>query len=78
MSFIGVNRGSTGSPTVIVSVVGFAHSPGSGVKVYKVVIVLSSAGLQVPLIPSLEVVGKGAKTAPLQIPPTAIKVGSTL
>ena len=41
------------------------------------VVVLSSAGDQVPVIPLLEVVGNGVKVAPAQIGPTAVNVGIT-
>ena len=34
-----------------------AHCPGSGLKVYNVEVVLSIAGDQVPVIPSIEVNG---------------------
>jgi hypothetical protein len=43
-----------------------------------VVDVLFKAGAQVPVIPLLEVVGNGAKTAPEQIAATGLKVGVTL
>ena len=39
------------------------------------VVVLSKAGDQVPVIPLVEVVGKAAKAAPLHIGATAAKVG---
>jgi len=41
------------------------------------VAVLFSAGVQVPVIPLLEVVGNGTNTAPEQIGATALKVGAT-
>ncbi|MCY1381310.1 hypothetical protein D9M69_692010 [compost metagenome] len=41
------------------------------------VAVLLIAGLQVPLIPLLEVVGSGAKVARLQIVSTCVKTGVT-
>jgi hypothetical protein len=40
-----------------------------------VVAVLSNAGAQVPVIPLLEVVGKGDRKAPEQIGATALNVG---
>ena len=46
--------------------------------VYVVVVVLSKAGAQVPVIPLLEVVDNGASVAPEQIGPTAVNVGVTL
>ena len=61
----------------MVSVVGLAHSPASGVNVYKVVIVLSSAGVQVPVMLLLAVVGKGVKISPLQMSSAGLKTGST-
>ena len=51
---------------VMVSVADVAHCPTVGVKVYSVVWVLSIAGLQVPVIPLVEVVGKSAMVAPEQ------------
>ena len=45
--------------------------------VYVVVVVLSSAGAQVPLILLLEVVGKAERLAPEQIGATAVNVGVT-
>ncbi|MNS88644.1 hypothetical protein D3C72_1226250 [compost metagenome] len=39
------------------------------------VVVLSSAGLQVPLIPLLEFVGNGAITDPIHTGDTALKAG---
>jgi hypothetical protein len=59
----------------MVSVVVVAHCPPLGVKVYVVVAVLFSAGLQVPVMPLFEVVGKADKLAPEQISATASKVG---
>ena len=41
------------------------------------VVVLSSAGAQVPVTPLLEVGGKGVKVAPAQIGETAVNVGVT-
>jgi len=38
-------------------------------------VVLFSAGVQVPVMPLLEVVGNGAKAAPAQIGATALNVG---
>ena len=40
-----------------------------------VVVVLSSAGVHVPVIPLLDVVGKGVRVAPEQIGATAVNVG---
>jgi hypothetical protein len=58
---------------VILAVV--AHSPAVGVKVYVVVALLFNAGLQVPLIPLLEVVGNALSVPPAQIGVTCVKVG---
>ena len=41
------------------------------------VVVLSKAGTQVPVMPLLEVVGNGDKVAPEQIGATAVNVGVT-
>jgi hypothetical protein len=43
--------------------------------VYVVVVVLFNAGLQVPVIPLLEVVGNGLNKSPLHIAATGVKVG---
>jgi hypothetical protein len=64
--------------TTIVSVAVVAHCPASGVKVYVVVVVLSKAGDQLPVMPLLEVVDNGASVAPEQIGPTAVNVGVML
>ena len=42
-----------------------------------VVVVLFNAGVQVPAIPLLDVVGKADKVVPEQIGPTAAIVGTT-
>jgi hypothetical protein len=47
------------------------------VKVYVVVAVLFMAGLHVPVIPFVEVVGKAGIVAPEQYEPNAAKVGVT-
>jgi hypothetical protein len=62
--------------TVIVSVAVVAHWPASGVNVYVVVAVLFNAGLQLPLMPLVDVVGKPAKVPPEQIAATGVKVGA--
>src|SRR5436190_255717 len=51
-----------------------AHCPAVGVNVYVVVAVLSNAGAQVPVNPSLEAVGNGSKVVPEHIGATAVKV----
>ena len=42
------------------------------------VVVLSNAGLQVPVIPLLEVVGNGDNVSPEQIEATGVNVGVTI
>jgi hypothetical protein len=69
-----VKVGVVGWFTVTVIVAALAHCPVEGVKVYVVVAVLLIAGLQVPEIPLLEVVGK-VNDPPLQIAATWVKVG---
>ena len=64
--------------TVTVRVAVVAHWPPSGVKVYSVVVVLSKAGAQVPIMPFSDVTGKVMAGAPLQIAAIGSKVGVTL
>jgi hypothetical protein len=73
-----VNVGVMLELTTIVIVAVVAHCPAVGVNVYVVVVVLSKAGDQVPVIPLLEVVGSGTSVAPEQIDPTAVNVGVML
>ena len=73
-----VNVGVMLELTTIVIVAVVAHWPASGVNVYVVVVVLSKAGNQVPVMPLVEVVGNGAKVAPEHIGPTAVNVGVML
>jgi len=75
---IAVNVGVVLGLTVIVKVAVVAHCPGSGVKVYVVVVALSKAGVQVPVIPLLEVVGNGDKVVPEHIGAIAVNVGIVL
>lgn len=63
--------------TWMVMVAVLAHCPAVGVKVYVVVAVLFSAGLQVPLIPLVDVVGSGLNVAPAQIALTCVNAGVT-
>ena len=70
-----VNVGVMFGLTVIVKVVVVAHCPAVGVNVYVVVVVLSKAGDQVPVMPLLEVVGNAVSVAPEQIGATAVNVG---
>ena len=61
--------------TVIVIVAVGAQGSTSGLKVYNVVVVLSSAGLQTPVIPLVEVVGNADRLPPTQIAGTCMNVG---
>jgi hypothetical protein len=70
------NVGTMFGLTVMVNVVVVAHCPAVGVNVYVVVAVLSSAGDQIPVMPLVEVSGKGDSTAPGQIGATATNVGT--
>ena len=66
---------------VTVSVVLVTHCPGVGVKVYTPKTwLLTVAGLQVPAIPLVEVLGKAGATPPWQIANTVpkVNVGVTL
>tara|TARA_B110000967_G_scaffold171717_1_gene182329 strand:- start:241 stop:567 length:327 start_codon:yes stop_codon:yes gene_type:complete len=74
----GVNIGVMIGFTVIVILVATAHSPIVGVKRYKVVVVLSNAGLHTPVIPLLEVVGNADNVSPVQIATTGVNVGVTI
>ena len=73
-----VNVGVTIGFTVMVIVALLAQSPVVGVNVYAVVIVLFTAGDQVPVTPFVDVVGKAANVAPAQIGTTCVKVGVVL
>jgi hypothetical protein len=75
---IGVKAGVMAGLTVIVNVVMKAHWPASGVKVYVVVVVLSRAGVHVPVMPLFDIVGRVASEAPEHIGATALKVGVIL
>jgi hypothetical protein len=61
--------------TIIVIVVGSAHCPGIGVKVYVVVSMLFKAGDHEPCIPLFESTGSGLMFASEQIGPTWANVG---
>jgi hypothetical protein len=69
-----VKAGVVRGLTVTVMVVVVAHCPAVGVKVYVVVDVLFIAGLQVPVIPLLDVLGS-VNVPPLQIGATCVNVG---
>jgi hypothetical protein len=73
-----VNVGVMLELTTIVSVAVVAHCPAVGVNVYVVVVVLSNAGDQLPVMPLLDVVGNGDRAAPEQIGPTVVNVGVIL
>ena len=70
---VGLNIGLT----VMVNVAVVAHCPAVGVNVYVVVAVLFSAGVHVPVIPLVDVVGKAVNTPPEQIAATGLNVGVT-
>ena len=70
-----VNVGVVFGVTEIVMVAVVAHNPEVGVNVYVVVVVLLTAGDQVPVIPLFEVVGNADKVAPEQIELTCVNVG---
>src|SRR5674476_213287 len=74
----GLNVGAVLLLTVIVNVAVVAHSPAVGVNVYSVVVVLSSAGLHVPVMPLSDVVGRADSAAPEQIAATGLNVGVVL
>jgi hypothetical protein len=72
------NVGVTFVLTVTDKVVVVAQSPTVGVKVYvPLAVLLTVAGLQVPVIPLVDVVGNTGAVAPLQIAGTAANVGVT-
>ena len=71
---IGLKAGVVDGFTVTPSVVFVAHCPTAGVNVYVVVVVLSIAGDQVPLIPLLELVGS-VIVPPEQIATIGLNVG---
>ena len=71
-----VKAGVMEDVTVTVNVLVEAHCPASGVNVYVVVALLFNAGLQVPVIPLSDVVGRGANAAPAHIAATGLKEGT--
>lgn len=75
-----VNVGVMFGLTVTVNVVGTAHNPAAGVNVYvPVADVLMLAGLHVPVMPSVEVLGNEGTVPPAQmvVPVPKLKVGVT-
>jgi hypothetical protein len=74
-----LNVGVTLGFTVTFKVVVVAHWPAVGVKVYvPLAVLLTIAGLHVPVIPLVDVVGKTGAVAPLQNVGIAANVGVTL
>ena len=73
---IGANCVVTVGVTVTVLVTAIAHCPAVGVNVYVVVALLLKAGLHVPLILLIDVVGN-ATTPPLQIVVSGLTIGLT-
>ena len=72
----GSKVGVTIGLTVTVSVVVVAHWPAVGVKVYVVVaVLLTVAGVQVPVMPLVDVVGNIGAAEPAQIAGTGSKIG---
>ena len=63
--------------TVMVNVVGTAHSDAAGEQVCVVVVGLTNAGANGPVIPLFEVVGKALELSPEQISATGVNVGVT-
>ena len=72
-----VNVGIADGLTVTVIKPKRTHCPSSAVKVYVVVSVLFTSGIQVPVNPLLDVVGK-TKFSPEQIGATCVNVGAIL
>jgi hypothetical protein len=76
---IAVNVGVTIGFTVTVKLAVLAQSPEVGVNVYvTLAVLLTVAGLQVPIIPLVDVVGKTGEVAPLHIGAIAVNVGVTI
>ena len=74
----GLKVGVTFAVTVIVNVVVVAHWSAVGVKVYvPLAVLLTIAGVHVPVIPFVDVNGNTGATDPEQIGATAAKVGVT-
>ena len=73
-----VNVGVTIGFTVMISVTIVADWPIAGVNVYVVVVVLSNAGVQVPMILLVDLIGNGDNVPPTQIAATGENVGVTI
>lgn len=72
-----LNVGVTFGLTVTVNVVGFAHNPAVGVKVYTSEFrLLTVEGFQVPVTPLVDVVGKAGTDPPAQIVKLVPKVNA--
>ena len=73
-----VNVGVTIGFTVMISVTIVADWPIAGVNVYVVVVVLSNAGVQIPMILLVDLIGNGDNVPPTQIAATGENVGVTI
>ena len=73
-----VNVGVTIGFTTMISVTIVADWPIAGVNVYVVVVVLSNAGVQVPMILLVDLIGNGDNVPPTQIAATGENVGVTI
>jgi len=75
---IAAKVGVTAGVTVTSIVTAVAHCPASGVKVYvPLTVLLTTAGVQVPVMPLIDVVGNTGAAVPEQIGAIAAKVGVT-
>ena len=73
----GVNAGTICDVTVTVSVAVVAHNPVAGVNVYvPVCVLLTVAGLHVPVTPLLDIVGRTGAADPLHIGAGAVNAGT--
>jgi hypothetical protein len=73
-----VNVGVTIGFTTMISVTIVADWPIAGVNVYVVVVVLSNAGVQIPMILLVDLIGNGDNVPPTQIAATGENVGVTI
>ena len=73
-----VNVGVTIGFTVMISVTIVADWPIAGVNVYVVVVILSNAGVQIPMILLVDLIGNGDNVPPTQIAATGENVGVTI
>ena len=73
---IGLNVGVTFGVTVTSNVVGIAHLPAVGVKVYvPLAVLLTTAGDQVPVMPLLDIAGNAGATEFKHSGPMAVNTG---